>query len=299
MIKPITLVVFFCLCARFVHGSNESVREEVEEEANEISSEIAPKNVPRIAPKIAPRIVGGQRAGPGEFPHQATIARRVSYFGQYSYQQHCGASIISDRWLVTAAHCLPYLQNPLTRNSFKGIIGTHDLKHRSRQIVSFEKVIKHPDYSSRSHSHDIGLVKTSEPIRESSSVKFVRLPKQGERFTGTGIATGHGKTSTMGGESDVLLQVEMEIRDDRACFERYGPGFNPRAMICAGGRAERKATCMGDSGGPFVQHSSDTSYLLIGLTSFGPRDCATPHVPVVFTRVSSYVDWINRMIKNN
>ena len=287
MIKSVTLVVFFCLCATFVHGFNESVWGEVDEETNEVLD------------KIVPRIVGGQRAAPEEFPHQATIARRVSYFGQYSYQQYCGASIISDRWLVTAAHCLPYLKDPVARNSFRGIIGTHDLNHRSRQIVSFEKVIAHPGYSSRSHSHDIGLVKTSAPITESSSVKFVKLPKQGQKFAGMAIATGHGKTSTTGSESDVLLQVDIEIRDDRACFERYGPGFNPRAMICAGGRAGRKATCMGDSGGPFVQKSSDGSYVLIGLTSFGPRDCATPHVPVVFTKVSSYVDWINGIVKNN
>ena len=299
MIKPITLVVFLCLCATLVHGFDESSNESFNESFNESVWEEADEEANEILDKIVPRIVGGQRAAPDEFPHQATIARRVSYFGQYSYQQICGASIISDRWLVTAAHCLPYLQNPLTRNSFRGIIGTHDLHHQGRQIVSFEKVIPHPSYSSRGHSHDIGLVKTSAPITESSSVRFVKLPKQGEKFTGMAVATGHGKTSTMGGESDVLIQVDIEIRDDRACFERYGPGFNPRAMICAGGRAARKATCMGDSGGPFVQKSSDGSYVLIGLTSFGPRNCATPFVPVVFTRVSSYVDWINRIIKNN
>lgn len=283
MNKLFAILFLYCLCTVYVSGFNET---SVDDEANEIFE------------KIVPRIVGGQRALPDQFPHQATIARRTSSFGQYSYQQICGASVISDRWLVTAAHCLPYLTNRMTRNQFRGIIGTHDLNHEGRrQVVEFEKAIPHPNYGQlNGHANDIGLVKTTKSMFESSSVKFAKLPKQGQRFTGMAIATGHGKTSTIGGESDVLLHVDIEIRDDRPCFERYGPGYSPRAMICAGGRAARKATCMGDSGGPYVQKSSDGRWTLIGLTSFGPRDCATPFVPVVFTRVSTYVDWINSII---
>lgn len=287
MNKSITIFLLFCLCTVLVSGLNDNSTEDIDDEVNEIFE------------KIVPRIVGGQKAEADQFPHQATIARRTSSFGQYIYQQICGASVISDRWLVTAAHCLPYLTNLMTRGQFRGIIGTHNLGHEGRrQVVTFEKAIPHPSYTSRSHSHDIGLVKTTAPMFESSSVKYAKLPKQGERFSGMAIATGHGKTSTTGGESDALLHVDIEIRGAKPCYERYGPGYNPQAMICAGGRAARKATCMGDSGGPYVQRSSDGRWTLIGLTSFGPRDCATPFVPVVFTRVSSYVDWIYRTIND-
>lgn len=44
------------------------------------------------------RVIGGNRAPQGTWPWQAALRL---YTGQYV----CGAVLISDRWLVTAAHC--------------------------------------------------------------------------------------------------------------------------------------------------------------------------------------------------
>ena len=58
-------------------------------------------------------------------------------------------------------------------------------------------------------------------------------------------------------------------------------------------------TCQGDSGGPLVcQNSSSSPFVVEGITSFG-FGCANYGYPGVYTRVSSYVDWIYSVIDFN
>lgn len=50
---------------------------------------------------------------------------------------------------------------------------------------------------------------------------------------------------------------------------------------------------IGDSGGPLVRKDSRTGrYILLGLVSFGPRTCGIPSFPGVYSRTSSYLNWI-------
>lgn len=48
----------------------------------------------------------------------------------------------------------------------------------------------------------------------------------------------------------------------------------------------------GDSGGPLMRIHRSGRFTLIGLVSFGPRQCGIPNFPGVYTRVSSYASWI-------
>lgn len=64
-------------------------------DTNSVSSESCLKAKPKI---LLGRIVGGQLTEPGEIPYIVSLTRRGGHF--------CGASILNERWLITAGHCV-------------------------------------------------------------------------------------------------------------------------------------------------------------------------------------------------
>jgi secreted trypsin-like serine protease len=107
--------------------------------------------------------------------------------------------------------------------------------------------------------------------------------------------TGWGITEK-GETSDRLCKTTVPYIDTAKCNqpESYGGGIRP-GMLCAGYlKGEKKDSCGGDSGGPLVWRSPDGP-ILIGVVSFG-EECAKDNKPGVYTRVSSYRDWIEQVL---
>merc|ERR1712121_33778 len=95
-----------------------------------------------VAPALAgrlPYIVGGQDVkDPGTYPWQASLQPHGSYHS-------CGASLVSQRWLVTAAHCVGY-----SPSYYKVVLGMHDKdsrKNGSPVMYDVDQVIMHEDYA--------------------------------------------------------------------------------------------------------------------------------------------------------
>ena len=244
------------------------------------------------------RIVGGRRALPNEYPYQVALEteRRSLWSGSSSFRQFCGASILNDRWIVTAAHCLQR-QNV---DRLRGVIATNSLRDMNRSSVTFEKMIIHPGYNSFSVRNDIGLLKTRQSIQSMSSGRFVSpvcLPRQGQQFRGTGVITGFGHVREGGPSSPLLLSSVLNILPDQSCLSTYGSEYTLPEMLCGGFLTGGRDTCQGDSGGPFAQRTAN-GWTLVGITSFG-RGCARPNTPGVYTRVSNYVNWIQNIIRNS
>lgn len=63
-------------------------------------------------------------------------------------------------------------------------------------------------------------------------------------------------------------------------------------QICAGGE-NGKDSCGGDSGGPLMQEIGFT-YVVVGVVSYGPRECGQKNKPAVYTHVYQYLDWIQK-----
>lgn len=245
-------------------------------------------------------IVNGNKAVQGQFPHQATLLIRRSYWGGYKYTPICGATIISNQWLVTAGHCSLGFNLPYDVDKLRVIIGVHRLNHEDRIFGAVERFIPHPKFTMVPRiANDIGLIKLKEPINfdATSYVAPAKLPSKTAVFTGIAQASGHGLIDPryQDSVSEHLLWIDVKIIEDRACanfpFYRTGQAkFDSRMMICAIANPG-SSPCNGDSGGPLVQKSGN-DFTLVGVVSLGPKNCGMKGVPFIFTKVSNYIDWI-------
>lgn len=110
------------------------------------------------------RIVGGSEAEPGQYPHQVSLRTGVQV------RHHiCGGSIISDRWVITAAHCVSTVVANLVI-----VAGAH---HISEDGVTYKlnQSIVHENYNRSSLENDIALLQTTRPISFSENVLPVAL----------------------------------------------------------------------------------------------------------------------------
>ena len=115
-------------------------------------------------------------------------------------------------------------------------------------------------------------------------------PADGEPVT----ITGWGKTGDADGAAVVLQYSDTPtILDYESCKKPFGSSVTEN-VVCID--ATQGGICNGDSGGPLNYPQPDGSYIQVGITSFGPSTGCEQGLPSVFTRVSSYNDWILQTI---
>ncbi|KAM4632595.1 prostasin-like isoform 2-T2 [Discoglossus pictus] len=246
---------------------------------------------------LSSRIIGGQDSEPGAWPWQVSLQRNGIHI--------CGGSLISERWVLSVAHCFTL---PVVLSQYSVRLGAYQLSKSSHNEVvsSLTRIIRHPAYYGIGSMGDIALLELNVLIKFTSYILPVCLPD-----TSTTVSNGMSSWVTGWGTSSLskplpdpktLQQVELPLLDQWSCDQMYhiGSSVSPTEviiqedMICAGDQAGGKDSCQGDSGGPLVGHLNNT-WVLLGLVSWG-IDCALPNRPGVYTRVSHYSDWISRYI---
>ncbi|MXQ88808.1 hypothetical protein E5288_WYG008354 [Bos mutus] len=227
------------------------------------------------------RIRGGSTAQEGEWPWQASLKKNG--------QHYCGASLISDRYLLTAAHCFKNSQDPRNYTvTFGTRVNLPYMQHYVQQIFIHENYI-------RGELHDdIAVILLTEKVLFKNDVHSVCLPEATQIFPpGEGVVvTGWGALS-YDGEYPVLLQkAPVKIIDTNICnaWEAYN-GMIQDTMLCAGYLEGNIDACQGDSGGPLVHPNSRNIWYLVGIVSWG-AECGTVNKPGVYTRVTAYRNWI-------
>jgi len=225
------------------------------------------------------RIVGGTVTTSGNQAWTVSI-RTSSHF--------CGASLISTRTAVCAAHCTSGRQPASIQ------IRYNSLSHGSGgTLATVSSIINHPSYSSSTINNDISLLITPSAMSFGTQSRVVSLPAQGSD-PASGVSTitaGWGTTSESGSISAVLRQVTVPIVARATCQSQYGSSSITTNMICAGLTAGGVDACQGDSGGPLTT-GSNTAGVLVGVVSWG-NGCARPNYAGVYARVGNYVTWIN------
>lgn len=234
------------------------------------------------------RIVNGEEASPCEWGWQVSL-RQPSGFA------YCGGTLISDRWVLTAAHC-EWAPGDYV------VVGDFDKDSDAdahAQRVEVVRAVTHPDWEPEpAPTYDFELLELAAPVELGGCVTAACLPS-GEVPAGTDcMTTGWGTLSTGGPTPDTLQEAPVEILSTQTqCSEAYygNPFSMGSEMMCAQGRnpstGEVTDACQGDSGGPLVCQSTSGQWVLHGVTSFG-GDCADPDVPGVWARVSEVTDWI-------
>ncbi len=238
------------------------------------------------------RIVGGTAAASGAWPWQVKLS--ISINGS-TYL--CGGSLLSNRWVVTAAHCIDNAGTTVSASSVTVRAGSIN-KDSGGELVGVTRVIKHASYTSSTYNNDIALLELSSAVTLSSTANVVAplLATQEATLAATNTlatVTGWGTTSSGGSTSSVLMQVQVPVLTSSYCASAsaYGSQITTN-MICAGYiTGGGKDSCQGDSGGPLVVPNGQGGYALAGVVSWG-NGCALPNYPGVYTRVANYTSWL-------
>ncbi|XP_051164043.1 chymotrypsin-1-like isoform X2 [Leptopilina boulardi] len=229
------------------------------------------------AKDMDPKIVGGSLAKEGQFPYQVSLRRNNKHF--------CGGSIVNDNWILTAAHCLTGFND----SNIDVVVGTNTLDEGGAFYKS-KKIIPHPNYSSLLIRHDIGLIQLEKPIEFNDKIKSIPLPVDDfSKFGNSAVLSGWGTTSYPGKPPNELQHIFLTVIPQKECLNTNFRITN--SNICTLNK-KGEGACHGDSGGPLVADD-----VQIGIVSWG-KPCAKGQ-PDVFTRVYSYMDWINKHIKSN
>ncbi|XP_021933991.1 venom protease-like isoform X2 [Zootermopsis nevadensis] len=219
-----------------------------------------------------------------------------------SVDWYCGGSMLQADTVLTAAHCCTRRSPDVVR------VGELDLSRPDEQDaspedISVDSIHIHPNYKPPKYYNDIAILKLSRRAEYSRYVRPVCLPEPRQRMAYVGkhaVLTGWGYLSFGGERSPVLQEVSVTIFNNSDCMRAYSGSLVPRrnypegiinSQLCAGDPNGGKDACQGDSGGPLVVREGDV-HVLVGVVSSG-IGCGSKSFPGVYSRVSSFVDWIN------
>ncbi|XP_076203080.1 coagulation factor IX [Aptenodytes patagonicus] len=266
---------------------HDDAHDEVLDNITETSTAATTKITPII--KTDTRVVGGSESMKGQVPWQVYL---VNSHGV----GFCGASIINEKWVVTAAHCLQP-GDDVTAVAGEYNTDKEDNTEQRRKVV---KILPHPTYNATIHKHhnDIALLELDQPLSFNSYVTPICIGSR--EFTnallkhGTGTVSGWGSMLFRGRPATVLQILKVPFVDRPTCLKSTSTTILQN-MFCAGFPSGGSDTCKGDSGGPYTTEIEGT-WFLTGITSWG-EECAKPGKYGVYTRVSKYLKWIKEITR--
>lgn len=230
------------------------------------------------------RIVGGVEATPNSWPWIVSLQVRDHF---------CGGTLIDTRHVLTAAHCL----TSASSSQLRVIAGLHERSNKNNarvQNVAVARIFMHEQYSSVTQAHDIAVLRLAQPVQLNAYVSLICLPGPDPQELTSVTVAGWGATYKGSALPNALRQVTVKVTNAQA-KAAYPAYFDAARQIGASmPHTGGKDSCQGDSGGPLM-YSSNGQWYLSGVVSFG-ADCALSNYPGVYTRTSTYLNWIRSKV---
>ncbi|KAK4874815.1 hypothetical protein RN001_014175 [Aquatica leii] len=239
------------------------------------------------------KIANGFDASPGQLPYVASY--------QYNAFHYCGCTIISQYWLLTAAHCIDEVEN-ITGFDIQrltvvaGIINLY-ANDPQKQVNVVRKQFKHHGFNRNTLVNDIGLVVIWNGFtfgNSVSSISYLDIPTYSDT-----VVAGWGYLRSSYPEASPKLQYAIGKRIfNSECQTLIYPAnaVVTTYMTCITGLYnQNETTCNGDSGGPFIQRLWYYPYTLkqIGIISWDLKPCGLRGKPSVGTLIYPYTMWID------
>lgn len=189
----------------------------------------------------------------------------------------CGGTLISDQWILTSSHCISHAYRLLAHfNSFTNQSINYQI--RTIQQTNF---ISHPHYSTIHFYADIALLKLSNPIQISDTIRPIEMAKCHQPSVNDYVLAISGQNKL---KSSMLRTIPFnDCRLKFPIFQRDDP------ILCANATFEEQCICKSNNGGPLIDASTKQ---LLGIINFCQHRICESNLPRTFTLIKRFYKWI-------